>query len=266
MITGIAGMNSPPKDPVTKKQTWFVRKVQPFKSWTYLDLKDKKQKWGDELPLARTMHCVVKYNESTAFIFGGGDIGGRNGEGYIQTTYNMWKAYVKELRSGFFMRIPDPNRPNKFIVTEMPDNGNFPCKENNNRVPTTCGLRTNKENGPKELVVPTYELEEKRPCTAILDMASFTWRKLEKDARKHINESLIAYVYSDDFQEHVYFMGGYYAFDPMNRTLRGTKPVFKHVYRYNYELIFPCDFESSPIGFTGLTEMRDGPNSIQRSI
>ena len=75
----------------------------------------------------------------------------------------------------------------------MPDNGNFPCKENSNRVPTQCGLRINQENGHRELVVPTYEVKEKQPCTAILDMATFTWRKLAHDTRKHINESLESY-------------------------------------------------------------------------
>ena len=114
----------------------------------------------------------------------------------------------------------------------MPDNGNFPCQENNNRMPTVCGLRTNQNNGHKELVVPTYEVEEKQPCTAILDINTNTWRKLEHDARKYINGSLVSYLYSDDEGKHVYFMGGFYGFDERNKTLINFRKVYKHVYRY----------------------------------
>ena len=77
-------------------------------------------KWGaEELPLARHHHCVVQYNESTAFVFGGGDVGGENGEGYTLRQYRRKEAYVKELRSGFFMRFPDPSQPDYYLISEV---------------------------------------------------------------------------------------------------------------------------------------------------
>ena len=194
MITGIGGLNRPPRDPVTGKNTYLTQKVQPAKSWTYLDFKEKKIKWGVELPLARHNHCVVKYNQSSVFIFGGGDIAGETGQGYTRNKYKFMEAYVKELRSGFFMHFPDPSEPEKYVITELSDNGKFPCEENSNRVPTQCGIRANQDTGHKELIVPTYELKKRQPCTAILNMDTFTWRKLARDTRKHINESLISYL------------------------------------------------------------------------
>ncbi len=80
------------------------------------------------------------------------------------------------------------------FLIKWPDNGNFPCKENSNRVETQCGLRVNEFNGHKELIVPTYEVKNKQPCTAILDMETFTWRKLKNDNRQDINETLTAYL------------------------------------------------------------------------
>ena len=84
-----------------------------------MDFTDKKMKWGKELPLARYHHCVVKYNESTAFVFGGADVVGENGEGYILRTYRLKFAIVKELRSGFFMRFLDPKNPQNYTITEV---------------------------------------------------------------------------------------------------------------------------------------------------
>ncbi len=119
MITMIGGINQSARDNITGEPTALTTKVQPFKSWNYLDLKEKKMKWGKDMPFGRTNHCVVKYNESTALIFGGAEIAGINGEGYTGTKYNMLKAYMKELRSGFFMHFPDPDQPNKYVIEEV---------------------------------------------------------------------------------------------------------------------------------------------------
>ncbi len=119
MVTSIGGLHRPPRNKTTGESTYLTEPAQPSKSWTYLDLKDKKMKWGPELPMARIYHCVVRYNESTAFAFGGGDVGGENGKGHLLNEYKYKEAFVKELRSGFFMRFPDPNRPDYYLISEV---------------------------------------------------------------------------------------------------------------------------------------------------
>ncbi len=193
MITSIAGVYPATRDPVTGKERKRV-KVQPGRFWTYLDFKDKMIKWGDDLPLARYHHCVVKFNETTAFIFGGGDTAGQDGKGHVIRDYKRKQVMIKELRSGFFMHFPDPDTPQRYDISEVADDGTFPCKEGGNRVETQCGVRINQKNGHKELIVPNFEVKEKRPCTAILDMETFTWRKLAQDSRQNINESLISFL------------------------------------------------------------------------
>ncbi len=119
MVTGIGGLNPPPKDPVTGKRTVFSQSIQPSKAWTYMDFKDNKIKWGNDLPFGRHHHCVVKYNESTAFVFGGGDVGGEHGQGYILRNYRHKYAIVKDLHSGFFMRFLDPNDPQRYVIQKV---------------------------------------------------------------------------------------------------------------------------------------------------
>ena len=121
MVIGIGGLNLPPRNLTTGQPTHFSQPIQPANTWTYMDFKEKKIKWGKNLPFARYHHCVVKYNESTAFVFGGGDNGGENGKGYILAKYRFKgpEVFIKELRSGFFMRFPDPNDPQNNVVTEV---------------------------------------------------------------------------------------------------------------------------------------------------
>ena len=72
-------------------------------------------------------------------------------------------------------------------------------------------------------------MDEKQPCTAILDLRTYRWRKLKFDSRLNVNESLRGYlirlitriylqfsVYplalsiSDDDEIEIYYMGGHY--------------------------------------------------------
>ncbi len=55
------------RHPVTNEQL----KQQPSNATAYVDFKDWRTKWGAKLPEGRHLHCIVKYNESTAFVFGG---------------------------------------------------------------------------------------------------------------------------------------------------------------------------------------------------
>ncbi len=117
VIPTIGGLYRPPLDPIKGSNTKNNVKIQPHKSTTYLDFQDKKIKWGPELPKGRYHHCVVKYNESTAFVFGGGEVAGKDGKGYLIKYYMRGVAIVKELRSGFFMHYPDPKQPDNYKIT-----------------------------------------------------------------------------------------------------------------------------------------------------
>ena len=80
------------------------------------------------------------------------------------------------------------------MILKIPDNGGFPCKKGGGQVATQCGLRKNKNTHHKELIIATYEIETKQPCTAILDLQTFEWRKLKRDTRVNINETLRGYL------------------------------------------------------------------------
>ena len=226
MLPTIGGIYKP-RHPKSGKPTTKTQKIQPSRSMTYMDFQERRIKWGTELPEGRHLHCVVQYNESTAFVFGGGSTAGPDGQGDLFVNYKkkINTTVVQELRSGFFMNFPDPKQPRRYILTEVADDGKFPCGREAGRVGTHCGLRINEVSGHKELIVPTFEIETRTTCTAILDMQTFQWRKLRLDTRQNVDESLESFLISDEAQTTVYFMGGEYKFGP------ALAKEYKHIYR-----------------------------------
>ena len=47
----------------------------------------------------------------------------------------------------------------------------------------------------RELVVAKYHLDENKPCTAILDLDTLTWRRVTNDGRKGIQKTTTAQIY-----------------------------------------------------------------------
>ncbi len=70
---------------------------------SFLDFQDKRAKWGSPMPDKRHLHCVVKFNESTVIVFGGGNqINGLEAK-FTIPNFIFTNLSLDELRSGFFM-------------------------------------------------------------------------------------------------------------------------------------------------------------------
>ena len=77
----------------------------------------------------------------------------------------------------------------------------------------------------KELVIPTFDVKARDPCTAILNMETFQWSKLAVDGRgSDVTDEVDAHVITDETMRHVYLLGGTigYAFFPNRRPFHGV--------------------------------------------
>lgn len=59
-----------------------------------------------------------------------------------------------------------------------------------------------------ELVVPLFQQEKNEPCTALLDLDSWTWSKLPHYGPYDIDANTQFFTISDEAKKHVFILGG----------------------------------------------------------
>ena len=76
----------------------------------------------------------------------------------------------------------------------------------------------------REIVIPVFEVKTQTPCTAILDLTTWSWSKLPFDGPYNINENSQYFITNDESKENVFLFGG------LNRDSEGK------VTEYNYTI------------------------------
>ncbi len=126
------------------------------------------------------------------------------------------KTFIYDFLTGSWLKIEQGN----------------PCGPLNSKPYLACELHNN------VVVIPSATWEGKNPCTALFNVDSFEWSKLEKDHRLHAEAGRL--IKSD---QKLYFLGG------LDNYGNGTKFIYELVNNSNWQLLK----EKLPVNIGGVS-------------
>ena len=170
----------------------------------------RKRRLEHDMPEERIMHCFIPICNDAMFMFGGYDhadcFPGTHAYTELRQacqTRQLLHSNVSRtafiLRHGIWKRVPELS----------------PCRYTNysNTHTTACAMRYS-EGNQCEVVIPTYDFVAKKRCTAVLNLQTLKWNKLENDdTRKALYGG---YAISVGNYSRVLYLGG---FDDGNEKL-----------------------------------------------
>ncbi len=123
------------------------------------------------LPESRGRHCLIELCDKSEILF----YGGYSDPAFCTSDYCLeeQRTSFNASRSGFIWRKDQWNK--------LPDS---PCEHSNHaRYLATCAIK--KSSSGCQVIIPTYDSVNQKRCTAILDIASLTWKEAQNDNNRN---------------------------------------------------------------------------------
>ena len=171
-----------------------------------------------ELPARRILSCFIPTCNNEMFLFGGYN----DSDCFFVRRSKCLQRQLHHYnisRSGFVLR------DNEWIpVPEW-----SPCRYTNHSDThkATCAMRQLEGQSHCEVIIPTYDSFNKEPCTAILNMQTLTWTKVESDSRKALYAGDIISVANNS---RILYLGGF------NKQKEKLKTIYELTKDNNWKL------------------------------